>query len=115
MDLVRKLTFFSYGGCDDLGSAAWEPRQIDAPLTDKSALDVALHLAERFWTKDLIGTDSQVLTILRDGIVKKAWAIEQSNGATHFECTHPTYAPLGITHSYDNGWDTVSIQWQGSF
>ena len=110
-----KLMFFTYGGCEDLGSAAWETRQVDAPLSDESAFGVALRLAEHFWTKDLIGADSQALAILRNGIMKKAWTTKRSNGETHFEFAHPSYVALGITHTYDKGWDTVGIEWQGNF
>ncbi len=111
----EKLTFFSYGGCEDLGSAAWETTKVDFPLSDEAALAIALQLAERFWKKELIGADSVALAAMREGLDKRTWTIDRSDSVTHFRFDHPGFVELNITHSYENGWETVSVEWQGNF
>ncbi len=109
------LTFFSYGGCEDLGSAVWRTQKIVAPLQEESVLATALQLAERFWTSDIIGSESLALIAIREGLKAKSWTIERAGELTYYRFTHPHFVELDITHSYEDGWDTVGVEWQGNF
>ena len=111
----RSVITFGYSGCQDLGSGASEGVILPKPLDQVQVFSTARRLAEKFWNKDLIGGNSIALSALTDGLNKGAVEVSTVRDPTYYKVRHPNFVELYVAHEYKDGWDTVSIGWQGNF
>lgn len=107
-------TVFAYGGCEDEGSVISVTSKMKTPRTQRAVLSTALALAERFWTRELIG-NSLELEVLKESIQRNRLIKEESNGETVFNIRHEAFVEFYIKHTYKDGLDTVSVAWQGNW
>lgn len=108
------MTFFSYGGCEDLGSMVTRSTPMKSPRTHEQVFSLARELARRFWNNQKVAADGATATLLA-GLSAKRFEVEKLDDSTIYRVLDKAYVELYVEHAYTDGIDTVTIGWQGNF
>ena len=102
---------FSYGGCFDLGSVISNSITVEVPRSRESVMQIAMVLAERFWSREFIGSSSATVALALS-IARDEFTLEPVDGGEIYQVPDPTYVQLYIDHRFQHGRDTVTVVYQ---
>jgi hypothetical protein len=107
-------TVLRFGGCADLGSSVERLTPATKPRTREEVIRVALELAETFWSNDVLPIKTTARRLI--GELKAArFKEEQGEGTMFYHVTDPDSQQLFVAHEFADGFDRVSIHWQGIY
>lgn len=107
-------TQLNFGGCFHLASGVTQTIRLSQARTQAQVFALAKFLAKRYWDNQLVSAGA-AFDALVAALNAGKYAVSYEEGKTIYAISDETYDELTVSHSYQNGIDTVMIVWFGAF